>query len=451
MFSTPNPTRRCSTTTALLVGALVAGGLTAAAAGNADAAVGTATTSIAAAPVQPSGPGQIAIPKDDTPDPPAPESVGVSGLAGEAPISLSILKARIESSLAKNGGPAGWSYSISKAGQDVGGNAGGFARRPNDNNNIPGGIAFTQGTRIQLMSVTKPITAIAIVRALDAAHVPVDAPVANYLPTSWVKGEGFKPGSQTPVTFRHLLTHTSGVLQEFEDKNNDISTWGNRWSSLQPLVANGSTPDEEAGEQYKNANYALLRVILPKLWSLADGPKTAVTEANHGYRYLSYVNTRILAPAGIAETSCWDTNDFANTYAYNTASLNLGGQALGYPIETQNECGGHAGLFLSSRELVKLTAKLRESTAILSASARAEMFDGRLGWSTGSNRPEKGTANVWFHAGDGYYDQGRELHTCVMNAPQQYQLSLVMNSNRPGGKRQCTILLEAVNAARTAS
>ncbi|MBJ7470558.1 MAG: beta-lactamase family protein [Solirubrobacteraceae bacterium] len=443
--------RRCSTTTALIVGSLFAGGLTAA---SADAATPrSATTNLAAAQIGPSGPGQIAAPQVDTPDPPAPAPVaGGNALAGEAPISLSTLTSRIESALSVNGGPTGWAYSVSKGDQNVGGNSGGFARRPSDQNNIPGGLAFGQGTRIQLMSVTKPITAMAIVRALDLApNVDVDTPVSAYLPAGWAKGPGFAANSASPITFRHLLTHTSGVLQEFQDPANDISSWGNRWASLQPLVANGASPNVAAGEQYKNANYALLRVLLPKLWSLADGPQTATTEANHGYRFLSYVNTRILAPAGVNETSCWDNNDFGNTFAYNRTNVLIGGTPLGYADDTRNECGGHAGLFLSSRDLVKVTATLRESTKIMSQAARNEMFAGRLGWSTGSNRAGTSSANVWWHGGDGFYSQGRELHTCVMNAPQQYQLSLVMNSTLPGNRSQCGILLDAVNAARTAS
>lgn len=439
---------RLSTTTALLAGALAAGALTGAVTANAATVQPTGAT-LAGAPSQPTGPGGLAAPERETPDPPAPDPVGVGGLAGESPISLSILKARIEADLAANGGPTGWSYSISKSGVDVGGNAGGKARRPFDNNNLPTGIDFSQGTRIQLMSVTKPITAIAIVRALDIANIDVDTPVSSYLPAAWAKGPGFAANSASPVTFRHLLTHTSGVLQAFNA--NPGEGWGNRWDNMQPLVENGVTPDVAAGQQYKNANYALLRVILPKLWALADGPQTAVTEANHGPRYLSYVNSKILAPAGVSETRCHDTGDFANTHAYNRTNLGIGGTPLGYPVETQNECGGHAGLFLSSRELVKITAKLRESNAILSPAARAEMFAGRLGWSTNSNRNGTNSANVWWHGGDGFYSSGRELHTCVMNAPQQYQLSLVMNSGRATGKTQCQILLDAVNAARTAA
>ncbi len=443
MLST-NPARRCSTTTALIIGALFAGGLTGATTADAQ------TRGTLANPTTPpaANVGTLAAPEDDTPDPPAPVSPG--SLAGEAPISLSVLTARIEAGVKVNGGPVGWAYSISKSGQIVGGNGGGFARTPNDQNNIPGGLPFGQGTRLQIWSVTKSITAMATVRALDRANIDVDTPVSSYLPAGWAKGPGFAANSAKPVTFRHLLTHTSGVLAAFNDPDVDTSEWGNKWDNIQPLVAHGATPDLASGEQYKNANYALLRVILPRLWQFDGGPAGSVTEGNHGLRYLSYVNSKILAPSGVMETTCWDLNDHANTHTYNKFSLLQGGSPMGYSDETINECGGHIGLFLSSSDLVKITATLRESTKIMSSTARAEMFSGKLGWKMGSNLAGTESAGLWWHGGDGYYGGGREVHTCVMNAPQQYQLSLVMNSQRPGTQSQCRILMDAVNAARTA-
>ena len=45
---------------------------------------------------------------------------------------------------------------------------------------------------------------------------------------------------------------------------------------------------------------------------------------------------------------------------------------------------------------------------------------------------------------------GNNIRRAADKDVQQYQLSLVMNSGRATGKTQCQILLDAVNAARTA-
>ncbi|MBO9532359.1 MAG: beta-lactamase family protein [Solirubrobacteraceae bacterium] len=394
----------------------------------------------------PAGPGDLTIPTPQ-PDPPAP--AGSTDLAAGPPLDLDAIVEELEKQMHAGSTPsAGWSYSIVRDGSLVAGNAEGLARRTGDGAPGPLGRKFKQTTRIEIMSATKPVTAMAIVRALDRAHIPVDTPIGSYLPASWAKGPGFDPASASPITFRHLLTHTSGILQAFQDPDVDHTGWGNAWDGLQPLVASGAVPNVGAGEQYKNANYALLRVILPKLWALDGGPSSAVTEGNHGLRYLDYVNTKVLAPAGIAATSCWDAFDGMAARVYDKNNLGIGGSLVEYADDQHGECGGHRGLHLSSYDLAKLTSTLRGSTAIMSASARDEMFHGRLGWSTLSDRAGTDRAGLWWHGGDGFFGGGREVHTCVMNAPQRYQLAIVINSQTPTSTYQCTILKKAVNAGR---
>ena len=389
----------------------------------------------------------IAQPEDDTPDPPAPPTPkGPTGLLGEAPISIPTLLSSIQNEVTKNGGPVGWAYDVKQNGVTVGGKSGGFARKAGDGNNLPQNLPFTGATRVQLMSVTKPITAMAIMRALDEANVSVDTPITPFLPASWAKGKGFSWTSTNPVTFRHLLTHTSGILQAVKDPNNDITGWGNTWDGVALIVKNGVTPNVADGEQYKNANYALLRVLLPELWAMAGGPK-GVTEENHGFRWLQYVNSKLLVPAGISEASCWAENDFADTRLYSRTDLSIAGRNTSYAPENRKECGGHVGLHLSARDLTQLTYKLRESSALMPADVRDAMFADNLGWKMRSNTSGTESAGVWWHGGDGFYGSGREVHTCVMNAPQHLQLSLVMNS-APGGASPCRTLLDAVNAAR---
>lgn len=462
MFNHSIPTRRFSPAMALTVAAILGGSF--AAAGTAQAqtqgAVATPppTRVIAASPatptpaprpsISPVGPGTlVASDEGETPDPPAPLPQG--NLLSEAPISLGAMVKRIQSGITVNGGPVGWAYAVTKNGNLVAANQGGYARLPGDQGGPANGVAFGINTRIELMSVTKPITAMATLRALNAANVSVDTPIAPFLPSGWAKGPGFSWTSTKPITFRHLLTHTSGILQATQDPKNDITGWGNAWDSLQPLVKAGATPDVGAGEKYKNANYALLRVILPDLWAMADGPKSPITKANHGLRYLDYVNTKLLAPSGIAPTACWDTNDSIAPLVYNKADLGIGGAHVEYDDNPQ-ECGGHVGLHLSALDLVKLTDTLRRTTKIMPAVARDAMFAEDLGWKMASNDTGTESANVWWHGGDGFFGGGREVHTCVMNAPQGYQLSMIMNSARPGKESQCRILLDAVNDGRTA-
>lgn len=452
--------RRFSPAAALTVVAILGGSLSAASPASAQVPSRTTTIAPAATPVPTptpapardprpaAAPTDISLPTETTPDPPAPKPSGPLGLANERPMDRAKMIASLEKDLAAGGGPAGWSYSLMQNGKDVGGNGGGYARQPNDDNQIPGGLPFGEGTRMELMSVTKAITGIAIVRALDHANVSVDTPITPFLPSEWKKGKGFGWTSTNPVTFRHLLTHTSGINQAIENPNIDTTGWGNGWAGLAEIVADGVTPNVAAGSSYRNANFAMLRILLPELWAMADGPKEKLTENNEGFRYLAYVNNKLLAPAGIGATSCKASNDHANTWVYDRLNLGAGGRNVDFSQENMRQCGGHLGLHLSAQELVKLTSAVRTGETILSKEARQRMFDGRLGWSSGSDSAAIDTAGMWFHGGDGYWGT-RELHTCVMNAPQGYQLALLMNSQRATNVSQCRILANAVNASQT--
>lgn len=66
-----------------------------------------------------------------------------------------------------------------------------------------------RSTRFQAASISKPTTALAILRLVDAGLLDLDAPINDYL-TSWkIPYNAFT--AQNPVTLRQVLTHTAGI------------------------------------------------------------------------------------------------------------------------------------------------------------------------------------------------------------------------------------------------
>jgi CubicO group peptidase (beta-lactamase class C family) len=57
------------------------------------------------------------------------------------------------------------------------------------------------------MSMTKPVTAIAVMILVQDGKLDLDAPVSKVL----ADFQGFGPAGAPPLTLRHLLTHTSGI------------------------------------------------------------------------------------------------------------------------------------------------------------------------------------------------------------------------------------------------
>lgn len=72
-----------------------------------------------------------------------------------------------------------------------------------------GGTAVDEHTLFQAASMSKPVAAFAILRAVDAGPFDLDAPVNDYL-SSWKIPEN-EFTRQVPVTLRHILSHTGGL------------------------------------------------------------------------------------------------------------------------------------------------------------------------------------------------------------------------------------------------
>jgi CubicO group peptidase (beta-lactamase class C family) len=358
-----------------------------------------------------------------------------------APTTVDVEKMRKNLVAALKGKTVGYGYAITRNGVLVKAGGGGYARRHKD-----GKLSFNSKRRMEVMSVTKNVTAVGVLRLLEQNNLSIDTPVAGFLPASWSKGPGFSGSGG--VTFRHLLTHTSGLNQEFKALD-DTSQWGNDWKGLEWVVANGTTPG--SAHSYKNANYALFRVLIPALWRELDPSVPVVTEGNSWALTLGYLQQNLFTPSGIGAVTCWPANTAKAPLAYSRYLRFATGKLVQMSGSQAGGCGGHRGLHLSARDLVRFQVQLRYTQTLLSSQARAQMDSLKLGWSNSSNgSATAGTQGKYWHGGDGYWGKGRkrrELHVCVMKLPAGVEASLLVNSKIGNGKSQCTILRTAFDEA----
>src|SRR6266540_1285450 len=87
------------------------------------------------------------------------------------------------------------------------------ASSPASAEQFPGtGRPMVSGTgRFRIASVTKPFTAVAVLRLVAGHRVALDAPIETYLP-GVVRGTGEGAGIDGhDITVRQLLRHTSGL------------------------------------------------------------------------------------------------------------------------------------------------------------------------------------------------------------------------------------------------
>lgn len=141
-----------------------------------------------------------------------------------------------------------------------------------------GGAPLTVNRRLNIASLGKMFTAVAIGQLVDAGKVRFDDPLGRHLPAL--------PAEFRALTVAQLLTHTAGLGSYLEEHALErIEALPNARSLLPMLTAH---PPREIGQwRYSNTSFALAAVIV---------------ETVSGLDYERYVRERIFTPAGMTQT-----------------------------------------------------------------------------------------------------------------------------------------------------
>ncbi len=221
------------------------------------------------------------------------------------------LNAYIESVMADNYIP-GISVSIVNNGEIVWGNDYGYA-------NVSDSISVTDSTLFLLSSVSKTITATALMQLWEDQYFELDDPINNYLPFT-VNHPDY---TNTPITFKMLLTHTSGIKDRW-----DVMTYYDGDPELelgyyleQYLIpggefynANGNFTNFQPGTNYRYSNIGV-------------GVIGYLVEVISGLPFNEYCNQNIFEPLGMENTAWFlyeleDSSQIAIPYELSGGSGN---------------------------------------------------------------------------------------------------------------------------------
>jgi CubicO group peptidase (beta-lactamase class C family) len=141
-------------------------------------------------------------------------------------------------------------------------------------------VKATPSTNYRLASVTKQFTAAAILRLAEAGKLTLDDRVKQWLPTL--------PPSADAITIRHLLTHTSGLIDYEDVMASDTKEQLHDADVLRLLEAQDTTYFAPGTSyRYSNSGYALLALIV---------------ERASGVSFATYLQQRIFTPLGMDAT-----------------------------------------------------------------------------------------------------------------------------------------------------
>lgn len=130
------------------------------------------------------------------------------------------------------------------------------------------GRIVTPQTPFLIASVTKPISAIAIMQLVEAGKLDLDAPVQRYLPWFTVAD----PEAAAQITIRQLLSHTSGLpTLTNEDGMVFDHRLGENALAERVRVLHRTPLSAAPGErfQYSNAGYAVLGLLIQSISGLS--------------------------------------------------------------------------------------------------------------------------------------------------------------------------------------
>jgi methyl acetate hydrolase len=175
-----------------------------------------------------------------------------------------------------------------------------------------GGMAMTPDTVFWIASMTKPITATAVMQLVEEGRLKLDAPAADVIPYLGevpvldgfdAAGEPVLRPARRAMTLRHLLTHTSGF--GYANWNAELL----RYSELKQLPPTGSCRPE--------AFTTPLLFDPGARWMYGIGIDWAgrMLEAVTGERLGDYLRRRIFAPLGMQSTAIRLTPDMRRRLA----------------------------------------------------------------------------------------------------------------------------------------
>ena len=132
------------------------------------------------------------------------------------------------------------------------------------------GRPVTTETPFVIGSLSKSLTALAVMRLVDSGLIELDAPVTRYLPDFRTAA-----ADPTPITVRQLLDQTSGLPGSASGLGTPVTTLRDQIASL-ATVEPASVPGARYG--YANANYVVLGGVIESATALpyADAMKALV-------------------------------------------------------------------------------------------------------------------------------------------------------------------------------
>jgi CubicO group peptidase (beta-lactamase class C family) len=233
---------------------------------------------------------------------------------------------------------------------------------------INGTTPINPDTLFWIASMTKPITSVAAMQLVEQGRLSLDEPIAQILPQlanpKILENGTLKPAT-TPITLKHLLTHTAGFSYRFASK------------AYQDYAAANGIPDTPGF--LKNLDFPLLFEPGEKWeYGISTDWVGLAVEAASGETLDAYFQKYIFAPLGMENTNFQPTQT-------NRAHLHQrqeDGSLTAYPIPPDPKrefFSGGGGLYSTLSDYQKFLRVFLKPTPLLKPQTIAAMTQNQIG------------------------------------------------------------------------
>lgn len=268
---------------------------------------------------------------------------------------------------------------------------------------VEDGTPVSPQTNFRLASVSKQFTAAAILLLAEDGKLSIDDPVKQWLPGL--------PAVADTVTLRHLLSHTSGLL-DYEDLMDPADTRQVHDSDVLQLLQNENRSYFAPGSDYRysNSGYALLALVVGKA---------------SGSDFASFLHRRIFLPLGMTHTRARQDGDVIAHRAYGYSLID--GHWQRTDQSPTSAVLGDGGIYSSIDDLAKWDAALYDERLLNADSLQ-------LAFSPATKTPEPDVPYYgfgWRINGPSLWHSGESIgfRNVMLRYPAQ-KLTVIVLSNR---------------------
>lgn len=251
---------------------------------------------------------------------------------------------------------------------------------------------MTPDTIFRMYSMTKPITGAAVMTLVDAGKISLDDPLSKYIPefkdmkVLVEKGDGTTElvPAERPITLKHLMTHTSGLVYGLFDTGALGKIYNQK--GINSDGAAGITLEEFA----KRTAAAPLKCQPGSAWNYGVNMDILgrVVEVVSGKRYADYVQEKIFKPLGMKDAAFYVPAEKAERLAANYSPQNGKMRLLEDPakspfLKVPSQDSGGGGMVATAGDYLRFAQMLLnggelDGVRVLSKKAVAEMTSNQL-------------------------------------------------------------------------